>query len=66
MRKSEQVRDEMVKDENDQILLAGVEVRRRWSEYFEQVQNVEDVREANMNVNEMFKERWYGSVRMAN
>ena len=28
----------------------GVEVRRRWAEYFEQVLNVADVREANINV----------------
>ena len=29
MRKGEQARDEMVKDVNSQILLDGVEVRRR-------------------------------------
>ena len=28
----------------------GVEVRRRWAEYFEQILNVADVREANINV----------------
>ena len=28
----------------------GVEVKRRWAEYFEQVLNVADVREANINV----------------
>ena len=28
----------------------GVEVRRRWAEYFGQVLNVADVREANINV----------------
>ena len=28
----------------------GVEVRRRWAQYFEQVLNVADVREANINV----------------
>ena len=28
----------------------GVEVRRRWAEYFEKVLNVTDVREANINV----------------
>ena len=50
MRKGEQVRDEMVKDVNGQILRAGVEVRKRWAEYFEQVLNVADVREANINV----------------
>ena len=40
----------MVKDVNGQMLRDGVEVRRRWAEYFEQVLNVEDVREANVNV----------------
>ena len=32
-----QTREEMVKDVNVQILRDGVEVRRRWAEYFEQV-----------------------------
>ena len=50
MRKGEQAMDEMVKDVNCQILRDGVEVRRRWVEYFEQVLNVADVREANINV----------------
>ena len=50
MRKGEQARDEMVKNVNGQILLDGVEVRRRWAEYFEQVLNVADVGEANINV----------------
>ena len=50
MRKGEQARDEMVKYVNGQILRDGVEVRRRWAEYFEQVLNVADVREANINV----------------
>ena len=49
-RKGEQARDVMVKDVNGQILLDGVEVRKRWAEYFEQVLNVADVREANINV----------------
>ena len=49
MRKGEQAREEMVKDDNGQILCDGVEVRR-WAEYFEQVLNVADVREANINV----------------
>ena len=39
----------MVKDVNGQILSDGVAVRRRWAEYFEQVLNVADVREANIN-----------------
>ena len=48
VRKSEQARDEMVKEVNGQILRDGLEVRRRWAEYFEQVLIVKDVREANM------------------
>ena len=39
----------MVKYVNGQILRNGVEVRRQ-AEYFEQVLNVADVREANINV----------------
>ena len=50
MRKGEQARDEMTKDVNTQILRDGVEVRRRWAEYFQQVLHVEIVREANVNV----------------
>ena len=46
----EQARDEILKDVNGQILRDGVEVRRRWAQYFEQVLNVADVREANINV----------------
>ena len=46
----EQAREKMVKDVNGQILRDGVEVRRRWAEYFEQVLNIADVREANINV----------------
>ena len=50
VRKDEQATDEMVKDVNGQILWEGVKVRRRWAEYCDQVLNVEDVREANVNV----------------
>ena len=50
MRKGQQAREEMVKDVNGQILRDGVKVRRRWTEYFEQVLNVADVREANINL----------------
>ena len=50
MRKCEQAREEMVKDVNGQILRDGVEVRKRWAQYFEQVVNVTDVREAHINV----------------
>ena len=39
-----------VKDVNGQILRDGVGVRRRWAQYFEQILNVADVREANINV----------------
>ena len=35
VKKGEQARDETVKDVNRQILPDGVEVRRRWAEYFE-------------------------------
>ena len=47
--KGEQARDEMVKDVNGQILRNGVEVRRRLVQYFEQVLNMADAREANIN-----------------
>ena len=50
MRKGEQAWEEMVKDVTGQILRDGVEVRRRWAEYFKQVLNVSDVRETNINV----------------
>ena len=50
VRKGEQAREKMVKDVNGQILRDGIEVRRRWAEYFAQVLNVADVREANINV----------------
>ena len=50
VRKGEQAWEEMVNDVNGQILHDGVEVRRRWAEYFEQVLNVADVRAANINV----------------
>ena len=58
VRKGEHARDEMVKDVNGQILRDGVEVRRRWAEYFEQVLNVADVREANIDV----VGNWWGPV----
>ena len=40
----------MVKDVIGQILRDGVQERRRWTEYFDQVLNVADVREANFYV----------------
>ena len=48
VRKGEQAREEMVKDVSGQILRDGGEVRRRWEQYYEQVLNVADVREANI------------------
>ena len=50
MRKGEQARYGILKDVSGHILRDGVEVRMRWPEYFEQVLNVADVREANINV----------------
>ena len=50
MKKREQARDEMVKDVDGKTLQDDVEVGRRWTVYFEQVLNVEDVREVNLNV----------------
>ena len=48
MMKDEHTIDKMVKHVNGQILRDAVEARRRWAESFEQVLNVEDVREANI------------------
>ena len=50
VRKGEQARDEMVMDVNVQILRDGVDLRKRWAEYFEQVLNGAGVREANINI----------------
>ena len=52
----------MVKDVNGQILLDGVEVRRRWADYFEQVLNEADVREKNMNVDGNWKMPVFGDL----
>ena len=38
------------KNVNGQLFRDGVEMRRRWAETFEQLPNVEDVREANIYV----------------
>ena len=62
MRKGEQAWDEMVKDVNCQILRDGVEVRRRWAEYFEQVLNVADVWEANINVVGNWRMKVFGDL----
>ena len=50
MGKGEQASDEMVEYVNGQILRDGVEVRRRKAEYFDQVLNVADVREAKISM----------------
>ena len=50
VRKGEQARDEMVQDLNGQMLRDGVEVRKNWVEYFEQILNVDDVREKNLKI----------------
>ena len=47
--KGEKTRDEMAKDVTGQILLNGLEVKRSWSEYFEQILNDDDLRTSNMN-----------------
>ena len=44
VKKGEQSRDEVENYINGQILRDGVEVRRRWAAYFEQLLNVADVR----------------------
>ena len=49
VKKGGQARDEMVKGVNGQILHDAVEVRRL-TDYFEQVLNLADAREANINV----------------
>ena len=36
VRKAEQATDEMVKDVNGQILCDGLDVRKRWAEYFDE------------------------------
>ena len=63
MRKGEQAKEEMVNDVNGQILPDGVEVRRRWAEYFEQVLNDADVREANINVDGNFADASVGKFK---
>ena len=62
VRKGEQAREEMVKDVNGQILRDGVEVRRRWAEYFEQLLNFADVREALEEVGEAVNEMKSGKA----
>ena len=42
--------NELVKDVNGQILRYDIEVRQTWAEYFEQVQDVRNIRKANRNV----------------
>ena len=62
MRKGEQAREEMVKDVSGQKLRDGVEVRRRFAQYFEQVLNVADVREANISVVGNWRMPVYGDL----
>ena len=50
IRKGEQVRDEIVKEVNCQILREGEVERKRWAKYFKRVLNVDDVIEASINV----------------
>ena len=50
VKKGEHARNEILKDVNGQILRDGVEVRRRWAQYFEQVLPLAEVRKANINV----------------
>ena len=45
VRKGEESEGRDVMEVNGKILRNGVAVRRRWAKYFEQVLNVEDVRE---------------------
>ena len=42
--------NKIIKNVNGQIVWDGFAWVRRWAEYFEQVLNVEDVRELNINV----------------
>jgi hypothetical protein len=46
VRKGENGRDEAVKDVNGRLLLERGDVRKKWAEYFEELLNVEDPREA--------------------
>ena len=48
LRKNESSVEERVKDVNGSILVGANEVKMRWMEYFEDLLNVEDEREANV------------------
>jgi len=48
IRKEESGREEKVKDKNGKLLVCGNEVKKRWAEYFEELLNVDDEREANV------------------
>jgi hypothetical protein len=48
VRKGVSGREEKVKSANGQLLVSEREVRERWAEYFEELLNVEDDREANI------------------
>ena len=62
VRKGEKARYEIVKDVNGRILRDGVEVRRRWAEYSQQVLNVSDVWEVNINVVDNWRMRVLGDL----
>ena len=48
MRKGETSKEAVVKDVNGQMLLESGNVQKRWTEYFEDLLNVEDAREADI------------------
>ena len=48
VRKGETGKEEVVKDVNGQLLLESGDVRKRWAEYFDDLLNVEDAREADI------------------
>ena len=48
VRKGETGKEEVVKDGNGQLLLESVDVQKRWAEYFDDLLNVEDAREADI------------------
>ena len=53
-RKSGQARDKIIKNANGQILHECQEVRKRWTENFEQVMNVNNVRKACIHIDGSF------------
>ena len=49
VRNGENGREDAVKEVNGSLLLESGDVRKRWAEYFEELVNVEDPREANID-----------------